>query len=858
MSPIITNYRPLTIILFICNSRMSLQTKVRNLRSQPPRLSKIAHPTHASVVKQAPKIAGRNPRATHLNTAPGALSRSRTALPVPAVNKPAIMRNKSSSDKSHLSSTVHLNKETSKAKKSKKGSQEEGNSVVKQNGQHQKASIPDNNVSNLPRSTTATDSSHNTPQSEGNSEVNAVTAYVGGGSEDSPALALSPSAVVIEDSTVGEQRSDLAKSGSSDNNSGVPRFDTPSTATFDGVLPSDGDTPTDSIGANLPPSKPTDPWHLAFTKLKSMGVELKAMGKKMDQLDKIERDVGSLRLQMDGISHRTKGLEELTQSHSKGISDFQSSVSEIKTSLQQHDSTLDELWTYTEEIAGKADQRIREIKAAIQENIDKISHLENIKEELKREVLQEIENSAQETKKDIQKDVAVQIKKSAQSTKAEINETIIRNTHDIEYRRLQDQASRNRHNLILLGIPEHDQDSAFTQASNCFKNNLKLPKVSIDVAYRLGKEPDQPSSYARPIMVKFDHIFDRNAVWRKRNNIVQENQDKPIRIETDTPKQLREDLRILYRVQRAASQIEQYQTAEVRDYKLFLNEEEYFAWELEELPRPLRPSTLATRKTDNVLVFYSKYSVLSNHHTSPFKIRDRTFATMEQFLAYNRAKLAGQRKLIQRALAALDPVEAKFILNTLRNDHPEEWNKDLSALVTEGLHAKFRQNPTLCEYLCSTAPLTLGEASKNNRWGVGFMLDDDDVLTKARWNKQGNLLGRLLMKVRNQIIHERQLQATARSGRGTPSASQSSRPNASSHNGHQSNRHNASASDRSEIQSSQEHVSHSKFPATNTNGHARGTQPQSESNSTPSPRGSSPQCEKRHKSSQPNPKNNGK
>lgn len=134
-------------------------------------------------------------------------------------------------------------------------------------------------------------------------------------------------------------------------------------------------------------------------------------------------------------------------------------------------------------------------------------------------------------------------------------------------------------------------------------------------------------------------------------------------------------------------------------------------------------------------------------------------------MAYKRAKLSGQKHLINRALLARDPVEAKAILNMLRTDHYEEWKKDLSTIATEGLQAKFRQNRFLGDYLCATAPFTIGEASKNQQWGIGLTLEDNQVLDKSKWKKQGNLLGRLLMKLRNQMINERQLQAAAKKGK---------------------------------------------------------------------------------------------
>lgn len=225
-------------------------------------------------------------------------------------------------------------------------------------------------------------------------------------------------------------------------------------------------------------------------------------------------------------------------------------------------------------------------------------------------------------------------------------------------------------------------------------------------------------------MVKFSKISDRrNTVWKKRNIVSQQGRGPTIRIQADIPKQLREDLQILYRVLNAAQKTNQYQSIEVKNYRLYLDGAEYFAWELEELPVSLRPSTLATRISDSVLIFYSKHTVLSNHHPAPFEVRGRSYVNMEQYLAYKRAKLSGQNLLIQKALRAQDPVEAKSILKALRSDHQDEWKKEVSQIALEGLQAKFRQNPALGEYLRGTAPLILGEASTNAQWGIGFTLE---------------------------------------------------------------------------------------------------------------------------------------
>lgn len=482
----------------------------------------------------------------------------------------------------------------------------------------------------------------------------------------------------------------------------------------------------------------------------------------MDKLDKIEKDVAALKVQMGAVSGKIHDLENTTQSHSTDIDSIKSTISETKSTLEGKCESLERLWSFAQETATKADQRIKEIKEAIQENIDKIGQFDAFKKNFQKEISMRIKQGTDTILNDIRKELTDQIMKSAQATKSDIQGMINRNAHDIAYKALQDQAYFNRHNLVLLGIKEHEQDSAFTQASNFFNKYLKLSNLSMDIAYRVGTPPAPDSSYTRPIIVKFSRLSDRNSIWKKRNDFSREGQVKFVRIQADLPKQLREDLQILYRVQRAALKSDKYQTAEVKNYKLYLDGEDFSAWELESLPFSFRPSTLATRNDDHTLVFYSKHSPLSNHHPSPFEVRGRSYATMEQFLAYKKAKLSGNKILINRALLAVDPVEAKVILNTLRSDHQEEWKKGISDLAMEGLQAKFRQNKPLADFLCSTGNRTLGEASKNQQWGVGFTLDDNEVLDKSKWNKQGNLLGRLLMKIRNQMLQEKKDRQTAK------------------------------------------------------------------------------------------------
>lgn len=300
-------------------------------------------------------------------------------------------------------------------------------------------------------------------------------------------------------------------------------------------------------------------------------------------------------------------------------------------------------------------------------------------------------------------------------------------------------------------MPEDASKSTFELAKDFIVNTLKVKDAGIDVAYRLGTTPDPGSSYVRPVVVRFMRVYHRDLVWKKRVDITQDEDGKKTRVNTDLPKRLRDDLRILNRVAKAASKIQEYQSAKVQDYRLILNGESYPADKLETLPIPIRPSTLASPMSDTSVAFYSKYSMLSNHFPSRFKCNDQTFNSMEQYLAFRRAKLSGQQSLIHRALHAADPVKAKAVLNTLSNDHPQEWDNEVGNITLEGLRAKFSQNIILKNCLCATGHREIGEASLNERWGVGMTLDDPDILDVTKWKADGNLLGKSLMSVRQEF-----------------------------------------------------------------------------------------------------------
>lgn len=197
---------------------------------------------------------------------------------------------------------------------------------------------------------------------------------------------------------------------------------------------------------------------------------------------------------------------------------------------------------------------------------------------------------------------------------------------------------------------------------------------------------------------------------------------------------------------------DKYRGAAIRDCKLYINGEVYTADDLESLPKDIRPSHTSTPGNSKVVVFFGKASCFSNHYTSEFPIDDIKYHSIEQYLAHNRARLANREDLMGRVLAAShDPTEAKRVLNLL-HDEPglEEWEDQRHNILFAGLVSKFHQSQYLREYLLSSGNRLLGEASRNNTWGIGLTLTDKDRLNPGLW-KGENFLGKTLMEVREYL-----------------------------------------------------------------------------------------------------------
>lgn len=464
---------------------------------------------------------------------------------------------------------------------------------------------------------------------------------------------------------------------------------------------------------SLPPSNPEDAWHLVYQ-------ELRAIRERVASLEKIEKSTELHTQQLAGVIQRTSILEDSMGAATTKIKVLDQEVSALKTLVASQGNTIADLQQMKEEMLAKNAKTVADMDKLIRTQQGQVDGFHAHTTKFKNDIMVEVDGK--------------------------INEV----SREVKYDKLKSQARFNKNNLVITGLKEEPQKTDLQVAITFFEKVLKIPNLDFDTVYRLGAAPQEGSSYIRPLVVEFPRTSQRRKVWAKKVDITEDDGTK-IRIHADLPKRLRDDSQLLNRVVKAAQKNPKFRSAKLRDYKLVLHGNSYAPNELEKLPKPLRPSSLATPRSTSAIAFFSKHSELSNHYQSSFSLQGIQFHSMEHYLAYSKAKLTGHDVTIERALKVQNPVEAKAVLNSLKNNHNDEWKKQAPAIAEKGLRAKFRQNQYLLEFLLETEDLQLGEASRDTFWGVGMTLTHPDVLDSSKWPPEGNLLGRTIMKIRDEL-----------------------------------------------------------------------------------------------------------
>jgi ribA/ribD-fused uncharacterized protein len=140
---------------------------------------------------------------------------------------------------------------------------------------------------------------------------------------------------------------------------------------------------------------------------------------------------------------------------------------------------------------------------------------------------------------------------------------------------------------------------------------------------------------------------------------------------------------------------------------------------------------------------------LSQFFPAHFTIDATVYRTAEHYMMSQKARLFGDHESLQKILKTPSPLEAKKLGRQIKGFDDVIWAVHRVKTVETGTMAKFSQNAKLKEFLLSTKNKILVEASPfDTVWGIGLREDDPDVYDPKKWRGL-NLLGFVLMNVRN-------------------------------------------------------------------------------------------------------------
>lgn len=157
-----------------------------------------------------------------------------------------------------------------------------------------------------------------------------------------------------------------------------------------------------------------------------------------------------------------------------------------------------------------------------------------------------------------------------------------------------------------------------------------------------------------------------------------------------------------------------------------------------------------------------EYGFLSNFYYSPFTVsymnedgvKSYEFKTAEHAVHFFKAKLFGDLETADKIMKAETPKEAKRLGREVKNFDQDIWDLNKRAIYADVIKAKFtdERNKDIKQKLIDTGDSILVECSPYDRiWGIGYSKESSEFINRE-FNKWGqNLLGKVLMRVRDRI-----------------------------------------------------------------------------------------------------------
>jgi len=157
---------------------------------------------------------------------------------------------------------------------------------------------------------------------------------------------------------------------------------------------------------------------------------------------------------------------------------------------------------------------------------------------------------------------------------------------------------------------------------------------------------------------------------------------------------------------------------------------------------------------ENIVFFFKEdeqNGCFSQWYHSPFVVEGIRYITAEQYMMAKKALLFKDYEIYDRIMKEKSPRKCKALGKKVQGFDNKIWDESKEDIIYKGNLEKFRQNTELLDILLSTGGEWLAEANPGDYiWGIALDKDDPRARNPRFWRGE-NLLGKALMRVRDEL-----------------------------------------------------------------------------------------------------------
>ena len=176
------------------------------------------------------------------------------------------------------------------------------------------------------------------------------------------------------------------------------------------------------------------------------------------------------------------------------------------------------------------------------------------------------------------------------------------------------------------------------------RDSLLVQNRDIDQIHRLGKFKHQGQN-PRPVIIRFSSVRIRMEVWDKRKTLNDNSDGNRMIVTEDFPMEWQDRRKTLWPIVKRAREMKKpdgsFYRAFLRKDQLMLDNRAYKVENVADLPFVLQPATIYTPMNDEMVLFFTKNSPLSNHNRVGFTLDGVMYNCSEQYIMRQKCILAG-------------------------------------------------------------------------------------------------------------------------------------------------------------------------------------------------------------------------